>query len=47
MTFDATQPLDGTVVLLITLEVQVCRAIKAVTCNNPIAKILYNYKQKW
>jgi tRNA threonylcarbamoyladenosine modification (KEOPS) complex Cgi121 subunit len=47
MTFDATQQADG-VVFLLALEVQVCRAIKAVTCNKPIAKILdiYNNK-KW
>jgi len=38
MAFDATQPLAGVVVLLLALEVQVCRAIKAVTCNNPISK---------
>jgi hypothetical protein len=37
MAFDATQALDGVVVLL-ALEVQVCRAMKAVTCNNPISK---------
>ena len=46
MAFDATQALDGVVVLLLALEVQVCRAIKAVTCNKPIAKILDIYNQK-
>ena len=46
MAFDATQALDGVVVLLLALEVQVCRAIKVVTYNKPIAKILDIYNQK-
>jgi len=46
MAFDATQAADGVVVLLLALEVQVCRAIKVVTCNKLIAKILYIYNNK-
>jgi hypothetical protein len=45
MAFDATQAADGVVVFLLALEVQVCKAIKAVTCNKPIAKILDIYKK--
>jgi hypothetical protein len=40
MAFDATQAADGVVVFLLALEVQVCRAIKVITYNKPIAKIL-------